>query len=238
MKFVFLSLFLLFVQSHEPSLDDLLGKVSPGSDPTFLKISDSFARGDQYLRKEASLAFEEMARAALKDGVKIIAISTTRNFNRQKQIWNAKWTGKRLVQGKNLAETSLSDSAKAMEILKYSSMPGTSRHHWGSDVDINALENDWFEAGEGKKIYEWMQKHAEEYGFCQPYTSKECGRTGYEEEKWHWSYEPISKPYLEAYLSKVKTEMITGFEGAHTAKEVQVIENYVQGITHCNLHEN
>ena len=65
-------------------------------------------------------------------------------------------------------------------------MPGsTSRHHWGTEIDIHSLKNGDFADGEGLKIYEWLTTHAEDYGFYQPYTAEQ----GYEEEeKWHWSY--------------------------------------------------
>ena len=51
------------------------------------------------------------------------------------------------------------DSISAVkEIMKYSSMPSTSRHHWGTDIDLNSLENSYFEKGEGKKYsIGWLQ---------------------------------------------------------------------------------
>ena len=75
---------------------------------------------------------------------------------------------------------------RARMILTYSSMPGTSRHHWGTDMDLNKDNNGYFATGEGLKVYEWLQAHAHEYGFCQPYTPKGPNRPeGYNEEKWH-----------------------------------------------------
>ncbi len=46
-------------------------------------------------------------------------------------------------------------------------------------------------------IYKWLVKYAGKYGFGQPYTS---GRdSGYNEEKWHWSYLPLAKQFLQAW---------------------------------------
>jgi len=50
-------------------------------------------------------------------------------------------------------------------------MPGTSRHHWGTDVDLFSLDNKFFESGDGKIWYSWMVQNAAKYGFCQPYTA-------------------------------------------------------------------
>ncbi len=64
----------------------------------------------------------------------------------------------------------------------------------GTDFDINQLNNEYYNKGEGKIIYSWLVKNASKYGICQPYTA---GRdTGYKEEKWHWSYLPLSKQFL------------------------------------------
>src|ERR1043165_6982453 len=110
-------------------------------------------------------------------------------------------------------------------------MPSTSRHHWGTDMDLNSLNNDYFDSGEGKKIYEWLTAHASEFGFCQPYTSKADGRTGYEEEKWHWSYVPLSKGFLEEYKKQVQYNDITGFLGSEVAESLRVIDKYVDGVS-------
>jgi hypothetical protein len=80
------------------------------------------------------------------------------------------------------------------------------------------------------KIYQWLTTHGAKYGFCQPYTSKAAGRTGYEEEKWHWSYWPLSKELLNAYVKSVHYSDIKGFKGSKTAKSINAIEKYVQGI--------
>ncbi|NJK84501.1 MAG: M15 family metallopeptidase [Saprospiraceae bacterium] len=52
---------------------------------------------------------------------------------------------------KTAAATTPNPQERALKILKYSSMPGTSRHHWGTDIDLNSFSNSYFEQGEGKK---------------------------------------------------------------------------------------
>jgi LAS superfamily LD-carboxypeptidase LdcB len=110
-------------------------------------------------------------------------------------------------------------------------MPGTSRHHWGTDIDLNSLESSYFKSGEGLKVYQWLAGHGFEYGFCQPYTSKSAGRTGYEEEKWHWSYLSLSREFLDAYRKHIQDSDISGFQGEETVVSLKIREEYVGGIS-------
>ena len=211
----------------------LTGKFDPAEHPDFVKVADAYGDGDPYLlRADTYAAFEAMHAAALEDGVRLILVSATRNFERQKQIWEAKWFGRRLLEGKHKADEVYPNPAdRARAILRYSSMPGTSRHHWGTDIDLNALENGYFAAGEGKKIYDWLTSRAAEFGFCQPYTAKGEDRpTGYEEEKWHWSYLPVATQLTDFAATQMRDEELGGFAGAEAGEIIGVRENYVLGI--------
>ena len=65
-------------------------------------------------------------------------------------------------------------------------MPSTSRHHWGTDIDINGFD-DYFseENKKANKEYRWLVINAPKFDFFQVYTEKGEGkrRTGYNEEK-------------------------------------------------------
>lgn len=188
----------------------------------FVRVADRYANKEVYLQKPTYQAFKAMADSAKKDGVELIIVSGTRNFWYQKSIWDRKWQDSEAPD----------DLGKAKEILLYSSMPMTSRHHWGTDLDFNNLNNSWFEEGEGKKVYDWLQAHANDFGFYQPYTDKSLhNRTGYEEEKWHWSYMPLAGPYLDYYNKHVTNEDISGFEGSGLASQIDMIGNYVNGVS-------
>lgn len=211
----------------------LTGQFDPASHPDFTTIDIKYAdRAGQYLRRDAYEAFQKMHAAAAADGVTLRIISAARNFNRQKEIWEAKWNGSRLVDGKNLAETMPDPAQRALKILEYSSMPGSSRHHWGTDIDLNALTDGYFRQGEGLKIFEWLTAHAHEYGFCRPYSAKGPERpNGYFEEKWHWSYQPVSGQLTELARTQLKDSMIRGFAGAETAGSIGVVQKYVLGVS-------
>ncbi len=217
---------------EEFSIEYLMGKFDPAQHPDFVRIESKYAdNGDRFLRKDAYEAFKQMHAAALKNGIKLVIISATRNFESQKGIWEAKWTGARLVDGEDISKTIADPRQRALKILEYSSMPGSSRHHWGTDIDLNNLNDEHFLSGEGKKVYEWLRAHAHEYGYCQPYSPKgEARPDGYNEEKWHWSYMPVAKNLTKLASEQLKDEMIDGFKGSETAKSIGIVQKYVLGI--------
>ena len=212
------------------SVEYIMGKFDPAQHPDFVAVGKQYADQEGYfLRKETYENFVKMHDAALADGITLTIISATRNFAKQKSIWEGKWTGSRLIEnGTNAAKKYPDPKTRALKILEYSSMPGSSRHHWGTDIDLNNLENAHFEKGEGKKIYEWLSKNAASYGFCQPYTAGRA--TGYKEEKWHWSYTPLSKDFTAIAGKYLKNDMIIGFKGAETASQIDIVNNYILGI--------
>lgn len=212
--------------------DHLLGKFTPEKDEAFTEASLTYAnRKGLYVRKETYEAFKKMHAAAKEAGIDLTIVSATRNFFYQKGIWERKWKGERIVEGKNLAKEVSDPVERARIILRFSSMPGTSRHHWGTDIDLNSVNNSYFETSKGKEIYDWLVQNASTFGFCQTYTPKgELRPNGYEEEKWHWSYMPLAKKYEEAYRNEVTYEDLKGFEGAEAAAIIDVIKNYVFGI--------
>ena len=208
----------LLAQPAAPTLTkaELMGQVTPASSAEFVAL------GEYYLRKPVAEAFLKMQAAAGADGVTLRILSATRTFIDQRRIWERKW--------KLSAETDA--GRRALGIMTYSSMPGTSRHHWGTDLDLNSLSPLWFvDTAEGRKVYGWLARRAGEFGFCQPYSAKGAQRTtGYAEEKWHWSYQPWASAFLRQYVEKMRAVDLRGFSGANVAGQVRSIEDYVGGI--------
>lgn len=230
MNYKWLSILLLFVTitGYSQSLDSanidknfLLGNYDYKDNPMFVEVSRLHAVKPLYLNSIVYDAFIQMYNAAGEEGISLKIISGTRNFHEQKAIWEKKW--------KNLID--LDPAIRTQKILEFSSMPATSRHHWGTDIDLNNLENSYFESGKGKEEYEWLVSNAYKFGFYQVYTSKDTGRPGYEEEKWHWSYMPLAALYLQAYNELVSYADIAGFEGSELAEFKQMIQEYVNGIS-------
>ena len=208
----------------EFTVEELTGDIVYSDHANYIKLEKKYllnATGNSYLHKDAAEAYKRMADDAEEEGISLKAISCGRNFKAQKSIWEKKWIREDFI---------IFDSGpvRCAEIMRFSSMPGTSRHHWGTEIDIHSLKNSSFSSGKGLEIYEWLTKNAKDYGFYQPYTA---GRDrGYEEEKWHWSYYPISGPMLEQFNAKIDYTLITGFNGSEYAQQVGAIENYVNGI--------
>lgn len=215
-----------------PPAELLLGRTDPVRDTAFVQVDVQYAsREGMFMHREAYRAFTQMHQAAMTDGVNLVIVSAMRTFDHQKRIWENKWNGRQVLDGGILAPSIGDPVERAREILRFSAMPGTSRHHWGTDIDLNALQNSYFASGTGKRVYDWLQENAASFGFCQPYTAVGPGRpAGYEEEKWHWSYLPVASAYLRAFEAGVTYADIAGFDGWETARQLGVIENYVLGI--------
>ena len=199
----------------------VLGKFNYRTDTTFTKVSTEHATKTLFLNKDVYNAFLKMNNAAKLDNVKLIIMSGTRNYEEQKAIWERKWK----------KHENLEHFERAQKILEYSSMPSSSRHHWGTDLDLNSLSNSYFSSGNGLKEYEWLKANANDYGFYQVYTEKNENRTGYNLEKWHWSYLPLASKYLKFYNENVDNTDITGFSGSEQAEKLKIINDYVNGIS-------
>lgn len=211
----------------------LMGKFDPTVNKDFISVPAEYNVGGykMYLRKETLEAFLKMAEAANKEKIDLKIASATRNFDYQKNLWNNKWTGYTLVEKKDLSKSIPDGLLRFKKILEYSAVPGASRHHWGSDIDINDANPAYFNGIKGAKEYDWLLKNATNFGFCQPYNQKDLERsTGYNEEKWHWSYMPISKKLTRDYATLVREKDISGFMGDEYVAEQDLINDYVLGI--------
>ncbi|EDP70535.1 D-alanyl-D-alanine carboxypeptidase [Flavobacteriales bacterium ALC-1] len=213
------------IQLKNPHLsitkDFVLGKFDYKNDTTFVKVDTKHSLKVVYLQNEVYKVFLDMVDSAKVAGVELKIVSGTRNFKEQKAIWERKWK----------KYNTLEPLQRALKILEYSSMPSSSRHHWGTDIDLNSLNNSYFNSGKGLRVYEWLITHANDFGFYQVYTEKDNNRTGYNLEKWHWSYLPFANKYLEFYNKRIINDDINGFDGFEQAQKVKIIKDYVNGIS-------
>lgn len=160
--------------------------------------------GDSYttkMHRETSVAFQKMKAAALVENIDIELVSAYRSFQRQKEIFEGKY--------KRFTAQGLSPMQAIEKIIEYSTIPGTSRHHWGTDIDIidgnakprpkSVLQPELFH-GEGPfcKLKDWLNQNANSFGFYEVYTDNPK-RKGFKYEPWHFSYAPFSKPMLREY---------------------------------------
>ncbi len=203
----------------------LTGKIDYYTDSHFIEIPEAMAyRSKMFLLQETYAAYNKMYLAAKKDGIHLKIISASRTFTEQSWIWEDKW--------KNNKTKFKSNDELSSYIMQYSAMPGTSRHHWGTDIDLNSTSASYFSSGTGLKVYNWLLANAESYGFCQSYSSKGAEReTGYNEEQWHWSYYTLANRFQDKYETKVSYSNIKGFSGDVTAESLGVIQYYVLAVS-------
>lgn len=160
-------------------------------------------------------AFHIMQEAALKDGIKLEIASAFRSFERQKLIFSEKFKGNRpvLTPEEDVIENfnSLSDLEKVKAITFFSAIPGLSRHHYGTDIDVYAsnllsenekldLTNKVYSTGSQAKLSEWLTDNMQKFYFFRPYQTK---NSLYANELWHISYYPEADKFTE-HLDKVE----------------------------------
>ena len=160
------------------------------------------------MQEEVYEAYERMRQAAAKEGIDIKVVSAHRSYHRQREIWNAKY--------KTLTLQGLPAKDAIQEIITYSTLPGTSRHHWGTDIDIidNAnpqsgdvlLAEKFYGDGPSSALRSWMNRNAADYGFLEVYTDHP-NRKGFAHEPWHYTYHSLSKAYLEVLTNQVISEI-------------------------------
>ena len=84
-------------------------------------------------------SFRALREAAAFEGFDLRIDSGFRDFDRQLSIWNRKVGGELPVLDGNavpLDIETLSQEQLVFAILRWSALPGASRHHWGTEVDV------------------------------------------------------------------------------------------------------
>jgi LAS superfamily LD-carboxypeptidase LdcB len=162
------------------------------------------------LHYEAATSFLAMRDAAAAAGIDLIPRSSFRDFDTQLAIWNSKWAGERPLYdrwGALLERARLDDMQTLEAILSWSAIPGGSRHHWGSDVDlidaasvpaghkVELLPAEYAAGGMFARLSTWLDENMRRFGFFRPYGTD---RGGVSPEPWHLSYAPVSLPALES----------------------------------------
>ncbi|GAA5140342.1 M15 family metallopeptidase [Thalassotalea piscium] len=187
-----------------------------------------------------------MVNHAKKSGLELTIASSYRSFERQLSIWNRKFTGELAVRNKHndLIEIQhLNDTDKVMAILTFSALPGASRHHWGTDIDIyasnllpdkHALQLEpWEYQAQGYfyKLSLWLAKNADQFGFFFPYAHDQGGVAI---EPWHISYKPIAQHYQDQLTLPLlsQTLKLSNIEGkaAILANLPIIFEQYITNI--------
>lgn len=212
---------------HQISLEQLMG----------IAHEHLLAYENTSLEKDTLEAYMRMKAEASKEGIQLHIVSGFRSFQRQKEIFESKFN--RL---KNEGNTRLE---AYQNITRYSSIPGTSRHHWGTDIDLIdtsanlpkgdlLIEENYEEGGAFSKLFNWMSKNANRFGFYLTYPPT-LNRSGFAFEPWHFSYQPTSRNYLkqldpQGLEKKLRLEKIEGLEDLSANYIPTYLQNYLYGI--------
>lgn len=163
------------------------------------------------LHRELVVPYARLVEQAGAVGIDLRMASGYRSFERQLAIWNAKVRGELPVSddaGRTINLTAFSDLEKVFAILRWSALPGASRHHWGTEVDVwdaaavpagyqlQLNPEEYSPDGVFHKLCAWLDTNiaGQQSEFFRPYL---VGRGGVAPEPWHLSYRPLADQYQD-----------------------------------------
>lgn len=154
--------------------------------------------------------FQVLRAAAAREGIELAVFSSFRDFRTQSAIWNRKYRGERPLYGRDgrpREHTALDEDELLDAILLWSALPGASRHHWGTDIDVydraampadyrvQLLPEEYGAGGVFAELSHWLDTNLQRFGFFRPY---DTDRGGVHPEPWHISYGAVAVPAAAA----------------------------------------
>ncbi len=190
---------------------EILGLQKP---PDLVQDPDS----GNWLQPEVLGAYQSLQAAASQAGWRLVIVSGYRSFAAQRAIWNRKVRAYRVTRG-------LDPGGNIERVMKYTSIPGISRHHWGTDLDLG----EWtihpavtvpMDSGPSRmrRFYDWLDLHAPDYGFCRAYRG---GSGAIQDEPWHWSFVRLAAAYAMEFqgirdFDELQNRQVEGSEWIET----------------------
>jgi LAS superfamily LD-carboxypeptidase LdcB len=191
-------------------------------------------------------ALDALAADARGAGFDFRICSAFRDYDRQLVIWNEKARGVRPVhddEGKRLDWSALSARERLFAILRWSAVPGASRHHWGTDIDVfNAaampegytlqlVPDEYAPGGIFGPFSAWLEDRAPRHGFHRPYRED---RGGVHPEPWHLSYAPVagtmSRDYTIVLFEETVADAPLELKEAILENLAEVYSKYVMNV--------
>lgn len=190
------------------------------------------AQGENLLHREVLEDFQKMENAAKSDGVNLTILSSTRNFAHQLAIWNGKASGERVIRDDHEMIVNISDLTQVEimgAILRFIAVPGLSRHHFGTDIDlydktviskdyrVSLVASEYQDGGPFANLSQWLIQNCENFGFYLPYSHDE-GKLA--REPWHISHRAMAL----RHTAKMTYDFMLPFYEQFTAKEFQLVD--------------
>jgi LAS superfamily LD-carboxypeptidase LdcB len=167
-------------------------------------------RDPKLLHREVWPHFFQLQEEARDEGIDLQILSGHRDFFLQQKIWNNKALGKRDLlndEGIALDFSQLSPQEIIFAIMRWSALPGFSRHHWGTDLDIydkaalppnyqiQLIPQEYGPSGVFSKLDNWLDKRLlGGQNFFRPF-SRDLG--GVAIEPWHISFKPLALEFQD-----------------------------------------
>ncbi|MYM64330.1 M15 family metallopeptidase [Pseudomaricurvus sp. HS19] len=181
--------------------------------------------GGVLVHRQVLEPLQRLHRRAQAAGFELTLASGFRSFERQMSIWQRKLRGELPLlsrTGERLDVDALSPDEQLQALLRWSALPGTSRHHWGTDFDIydaaavpagyhlQLVPEEYTGDGPFAPMTQWLQQAVASdsgEGFFFPY-AEDIG--GVAPEPWHLSYRPLAQQFLQAFEPAVFQALLQG----------------------------
>ena len=182
------------------------------------------AEGAMLVHQDIVVPLTELQQNAAASGFDLRLCSGFRSFDRQLHIWNAKLSGLRPVvddRGALINLDLLSPWQQIQAVMRWSALPGASRHHWGTDIDIYdraAMPADYQlqlipaeVEGQGMfaPLHDWLDEKLADQGFYRPYGTDTGGVAP---ERWHISYRPLAQTFAQGLTAEVLEQRLQDTE--------------------------
>ena len=180
-----------------------------------------------FLHRDVAPAFARLRATAALEGIDLAIASGFRAFERQLLIWNGKAQGQRPVldaQSRPLDVAALTDEELVFAILRWSALPGASRHHWGTDMDVwdraavapgyalQLVPEEYAAGGPFASLDRWLASpDVAALGFARPYGDD---RGGVAPEPWHLSHLPVAQRFARCVSVDVLAQVVAASDMA------------------------
>lgn len=177
------------------------------------------------LHHDVLAPWRQLCQAAALEGFDLQIASAYRSFQRQKTIWDEKLLGQRSVlddSGCPLVLDDFSPLERVCKVLRWSALPGASRHHWGTDIDIydraaigehyqlQLTLDEYTSGGPFQPMVAWLTEYLysqDNPGFILPYRED---RGGVMPEPWHLSYWPVARQFQAHWSAELLLNYLRG----------------------------
>lgn len=212
----------------------ILDAAAHGQSPYYI-VSDAL---ECAIHRDLVVPVRELKARARASGFELSIASGYRDFSRQLTLWNRKARGEAVVLGCDelpLDVSCLNEKEIVFAILRWSALPGASRHHWGTDFDVfdaAAIASDYslkLTVAETEKdgpffeFYRWLDAElsSNNLGFYRPY-AQDLG--GVAREPWHISFKPTATIFQQRVSVASLTRVLASVDLAFKATVLENLE--------------